>query len=204
MLEPDNHTQLVIEDSDGELTPIWRNDEVAQGMGQDDERWFDGANDPVSWREILRYAVKIHGLTTIATTEHGPTDVHTHFGLSYANYQVLHRTLMQSMPAEWQHRMVAALDELERAFRHVEKAPAYEVTPGRDCYVNELDEVQLKRAGITTAVKETSSIDTEVRYYDRDGNELDDIAHVIVPLPGGDPVPHYNQGRTRIEPKSED
>lgn len=42
-----------------------------------------------------------------------PTDVHTWFSLSYANYAVLHRTHLQSMPMEWQHRFTALMDELE-------------------------------------------------------------------------------------------
>jgi hypothetical protein len=53
--------------------------------------------------------------------------VHAHFGLSYANYLVLPRTLMQSMPVGWQERMVAVLDELDDAFRHVPQAEAYKV-----------------------------------------------------------------------------
>lgn len=39
--------------------------------------------------------------------------VHDYFGLSYANYYVVPRSLLQSMPAEWQHRFVDCLDEME-------------------------------------------------------------------------------------------
>lgn len=42
-----------------------------------------------------------------------PTDIHTWFSLSYANYAVLHRTHLQSMPVEWQHKFTALMDELE-------------------------------------------------------------------------------------------
>lgn len=43
-------------------------------------------------------------------------DVHGWFGLTYANYQVLHRSLMQDMPPEWQHAFVALLEELRAAY----------------------------------------------------------------------------------------
>ena len=52
-------------------------------------------------------------------------DVHTWFGLTYSNYLVLPRTLMQSMPAHWQRHMVNALRALEDAYRHIDHAPSY-------------------------------------------------------------------------------
>lgn len=38
--------------------------------------------------------------------------IHTYFGLSYANYLVLPRTVLQSMPDEWQGRFVKLLNEI--------------------------------------------------------------------------------------------
>lgn len=61
-----------------------------------------------------------------------PDAVHGWFGLSYANYMVLHRTLLQSMPDEWQERFVACMSELDAAFRHVEQPVLYQVT-ARGC-----------------------------------------------------------------------
>lgn len=58
--------------------------------------------------------------------------VHQFFGLSYANYLVLHRTLLQSMPEEWQERFCGLLEEYNRAFRHVEKPAVYQVQPKDD------------------------------------------------------------------------
>ncbi len=49
-------------------------------------------------------------------------DIDTYFGLSYSNYLVLHRTLLQSMPESWQHKFVSLLDDLGQAFAHVEQA----------------------------------------------------------------------------------
>lgn len=54
-------------------------------------------------------------------------DIHQFFGLAYANYLVLHRTLLQSMPDTWQRAFVALLRQLERAFDHVELPPKYRV-----------------------------------------------------------------------------
>lgn len=48
--------------------------------------------------------------------------VHGWFGLTYANYLVLPRTLLQSMPDEWQGRFVACLEELDAAFAHLDHA----------------------------------------------------------------------------------
>ena len=42
-----------------------------------------------------------------------PTDVHTYFGLSYSNFIVLHRSILQSLPEDVQHRLVAALEEAD-------------------------------------------------------------------------------------------
>lgn len=39
--------------------------------------------------------------------------VHNYFGLSYCNYLTLPRSLLQSMPKEWQERFVDLLEELD-------------------------------------------------------------------------------------------
>lgn len=39
--------------------------------------------------------------------------IHGWFGLSYASYLVLQRTVLQSMPQEWQRKFVALLEELD-------------------------------------------------------------------------------------------
>lgn len=44
----------------------------------------------------------------------GDEDVHAFFGLSYANYLVVPRTVLQSQPREWQARFVQVMKELER------------------------------------------------------------------------------------------
>lgn len=129
--------------------------------------------------------------------------VHTWFSLSYANYLVVPRTLLQSMPASWQQRLVACLRELDAAFAGVPQAEAYDVTAGTVHEVGDLTDAQLRAAGL---VAETDGQDdedggpSETRYSDRDGHELDRCDSVLVP--GADPVPHYNRGRTRLVPAS--
>lgn len=137
-----------------------------------------------------------------------PTDgpIHGWFSLSYSNYQVLHRTLMQSMPIEWQERMVACLEEMRAAFEHVEQPECFEVQAATEHIVNEMGEEQLKAAGITVdwyrgetppdglsagdfAEWEEAHEDPEGPAYSRDGEELDGHQRVFLPVP--DPIPHY-------------
>jgi hypothetical protein len=46
---------------------------------------------------------------------HSETDepVHSYFELSYANYLVIPRTALQSMPIEWQKRFIKCMEELD-------------------------------------------------------------------------------------------
>lgn len=43
-------------------------------------------------------------------------DIHTWFNLTYANYLVLPRSVLQSMPDEWQSSFVGLLEELSAAY----------------------------------------------------------------------------------------
>lgn len=43
-------------------------------------------------------------------------DVHGWFGLTYSNYLILPRSLMQEMPATWQHKFVRLLEEMQANF----------------------------------------------------------------------------------------
>lgn len=44
--------------------------------------------------------------------------VHAWFGLTYANYLVMPRSLLQSMPHEWQAQLVALLWQWESMLHH--------------------------------------------------------------------------------------
>ena len=49
-------------------------------------------------------------------TQPGHDAVHNAFGLSYANYLVLQRSVMECMPNEWQLRFVALVNDLHALF----------------------------------------------------------------------------------------
>lgn len=128
-------------------------------------------------------------------------DIHTWFNLTYANYLVLPRSVLQSMPAEWQERFTAALGELDDAYGHLDW-PAYNVRA-------------LKRPTEFIA-------DDECKACEGTGEDVADGSHCpdckgTGQLPAAqvehryetaeevgfrtDPIPHYERGRTRIEPR---
>ncbi|OEV14062.1 hypothetical protein [Streptomyces nanshensis] len=142
--------------------------------------------------------------------------VHEHFGLSYANYLVVERSLLQSMPIEWQESFITRLRELEEAFGHRQRAEVFDVTAATEHEASDLTEPQRQQLGITTDwyrgerppehldgddlaewQHEHENPDGPV-YYDRDGQEID-ADHVVL-LPAEDPVPPYNRGRTYLQP----
>lgn len=144
--------------------------------------------------------------------------IHGYFELSYANYEVLPRSLLQSMPDEWQTRFVRMLEEFRAAFQHVQGPDLYKVEAATEHTVSEMSPDELKRAGITEdwyggeeppedltdeALHEWQHEheQTSPDYYDADGNELDPHRRFL--LPAHDPIPHYNRGRTHIEPRLE-
>jgi hypothetical protein len=52
--------------------------------------------------------------------------IHTWFGLTYSNYLVLPRAVLQSMPDEWQEKFVACLDELRETTERAQlECPAH-------------------------------------------------------------------------------
>lgn len=142
--------------------------------------------------------------------------VHAWFGLSYSNYAVLPRTLLQSMPDEWQHRFITCLDELGAAFHHVQQAECYKVQAAGERVVSDLTDDELKQIGYSknddcdcyAYVDESTGrvvhvpprCPHETTYYDDKSNEVDGDSLVLWPVEA-DPVPHYNRGRTRIEPQ---
>lgn len=131
--------------------------------------------------------------------------IHGWFGLTYSNYQVLPRTLMQSMPIEWQQRAVALFEELRAAFEHIEHPQAYDVRAAREREYGDLSDDELKAIGATREEKphhddgfEEEPDEVDVRFYDRDGDEHDGWERALVPC--ADPIPHYNRGRTYVAP----
>lgn len=140
--------------------------------------------------------------------------VHEWFGLSYANYLVVPRTFLQSMPAGWQLRIVACLRELRDAYEHVDYPDVYDVHAAAEHIVDEMSADELALAGITVdyyrGEQPPAGLDDEALHawqeehwhvpptYHQGGRELDPGERVLLHVP--DPVPHYNRGRTRIQP----
>lgn len=139
-------------------------------------------------------------------SEEDTEPVHGWFGLSYANYLTLPRSLMQSMPQPWQAKLVALLEEFHTAYRHLEW-PDYNVEAGKWCYISDLDDGTIDALGITSECAGLSVAERkhdpaecfpgECRYYNRHGDEIDHrTACVFLQFP--DPMPHYNRGRTHV------
>lgn len=62
--EPPDGTRLVLEDPDGHLTIIWRDDtEARRWNGHPEDRWLhDNHTDPVGWEVATHDTVKIYNL----------------------------------------------------------------------------------------------------------------------------------------------
>lgn len=131
--------------------------------------------------------------------------IHGWFELSYANYLVVPRARLQSMPVEWQERMVACLEELDAAYVHLDReqpiGAGYNVQTGTWHLVQECDDTQLERAGVSIGeiVRDQDGFVIEAHYYDQRGDEVQWGERVFVPALV-DPNPHYNRGRTFLPP----
>ncbi|TGZ14705.1 hypothetical protein DV517_61880 [Streptomyces sp. S816] len=175
-------------------------------FGTPAEPWSEVPDeDKACWEHqarAVRRAVARDGFKTTAPTgqpEPEAEAIHGHFGLSYANYLVLPRTLLQSMDDAWQTQFVALLNEMADAFQRVPQAEGYEVTTGQWMDLADMTESQLYAVGIDVEGDDEDGPGTETRYHRRsDGAELQHHDRAFVP--GPDPVPHYNRGRTYIAP----
>jgi hypothetical protein len=130
-----------------------------------------------------------------------PTDgpIHEYFELTYADHLVKNRTLLQSMPLEWQEPFVALLRQLDDAFDHVEKPKGYQVIAGRWMQLDDMTLGELDAAGIQMGGEEPDVGPGEDTRYHRiaDGAELEGRDYGFVP--GPNPIPHYRHAY--IEPR---
>lgn len=74
-------------------------------------------------------------------------------------------------------------------------APGYEVRACRWTAPRDLGSGDLADLGISAPDEDG------LEYYDRDGDALDGASECVA-IPAREPVPHYNRGRTFIEPRS--
>lgn len=122
--------------------------------------------------------------------------IHGWFGLTYANYLVLPRAVLQSMPDDWQTDFCNLLDELYLEFGQLDW-PAYDVrvltrptdwiTPYETCPDCEGTGRRRWRRACETCEGE-GEIEGERRY-----ETPEEVGFRT------DPIPHYNRGRTRLE-----
>lgn len=65
--------------------------------------------------------------------------IHKFFGLSYANYFVCPRSVLQSMPVEWQKRFLSIMEELDESIDWVKDDREYHVIQ-TECVEREHDD----------------------------------------------------------------
>lgn len=117
--------------------------------------------------------------------------IHEHFGLTYASYQVLPRTVLQSMPVWWQRAFVDLLRLADQAAADL-PSPSYCVQTGEWKHPHDLDPKRLHRLGYRWAPGRKAILDAN-------DDELD-VTYNDQPVfdPSPDPLPHYQRGRTRV------
>ena len=128
-----------------------------------------------------------------------PEPIHLWFNLTYANYLVVPRSVLQSMPQPWQARFCELLSEMGDAFGHLDW-PAYDVrvlarepefgTRYIDC--PECGDLEGGDPDCPECKGETEIEDPEGPRYETP----EEVGF------RSDPIPHYNRGRTRLEPKA--
>lgn len=141
----------------------------------------------------------------LATREPQPLDVHTWFSLTYANYLVVPRSVLQSMPEDWQHRFTALLGEMSTAFGQLDW-PAYdvrvlkrereEITPYIEC-----DQC----GGTGTGTDGDEEVDCPMCEGEGETEDPEGPRYETPEEVGfrDDPIPHYNRGRTKLDPAHE-
>ena len=138
-------------------------------------------------------------------------DIDLYFGLSYTNYLILHRSILQSMPLDWQHRFTELMGEVEDAMGPVmrEKMPSrydirilarepQRITEYETCYdcegegevmqANGDGGVHTERWIICPTCEGEQELEGEERW------ETPEEVGII-----DDPVPHYNRTRTQLD-----
>lgn len=70
-------------------------------------------------------------VTPSETWKDDPEPIHGWFSLTYANYLVVPRSVLQSMPVEWQQQFCTLLDEMRELFGELPWPHSYLVTARR-------------------------------------------------------------------------
>mgnify|MGYP006921281854 CR=1 FL=1 len=141
------------------------------------------------------------------------TDIDTWFSLSYSNYLVLQRSILQSMPLEWQHRFTAIMDEMNDAMGPEMQAMMPSnyfvavLAREQELVYEDCDECEgsgiaviEERWGLFNLRRHRIKIDCPE--CEGSGKDYDSGYRRETPEEVGfvdDPVPHYSRTRTRID-----
>lgn len=131
--------------------------------------------------------------------------IHDFFGLSYASYLVLNRTVLQSMPLDWQEAFVQTLRELSQTFPELDwpdyyvqvlARPAEIITryePCEECFDGHMKRIWNGKHYVYG--EECIYCQGEGKIEEEDRYETpDEIGYI------DDPIPNYHRGRTRVVP----
>lgn len=119
--------------------------------------------------------------------------IHGFFGLTYSNYLVLHRTLMEKMPVEWQQQFVLLLREMEQRCRAIPQPSNFIVKAAVEHEVSQLNDRQMEIAGVSVERGEDDDV-----YWDAEAREIPSWHRVMIPIE--DPVPHYRDRQFKLPP----
>lgn len=134
-----------------------------------------------------------------AARTNGP--IHGYFGLTYANYLVLQRSLLQSMPVEWQERFTACLNEIDTAISNVglETPASYDIRILKDLpeFITEYP----KCGECDDGVLDGDDCPTCEGHGQLVGKNNAEHRYQTAEEVGftKDPIPHYDRGRTFVE-----
>lgn len=140
--------------------------------------------------------------------------VHEYFELTYAQFIVLPRTVLQSMPTWWQQefvRLMRKYDEAREGLPQEMQDVEHRVQAGQWCRPFDLDDAVLTRLGWSYGDEDESDT-SQAEGPDQDQDE--DTSRLTISDPEGqehsafdycvfvpyaqDPIPHYQRGRTRL------
>ena len=139
----------------------------------------------------------------------GLGSVQHYFGDSPNGHLVLHRTLLQSMPPQWQQRLIELVRAYDQAFAplQIPNAGRWVARPAQERAVAELTLAEREELCITSSVDDLSchvgddrflAACNDITYCDENGRELQPTDCVLVP-DLDDPIPFHDYGRTRVD-----
>jgi hypothetical protein len=135
--------------------------------------------------------------------------VQDYFGDTPNGHLVLHRTLLQSMPPQWQEHFISLVRGYDQAFAHLQipNAAHWVARPAQERTVAELTLAEREELGVTSSVDDVAlyvsddrflAACNDITYCDEDGRELQPTDRVLVP-DLDDLIPFHHYGRTTVD-----